>query len=74
MGANRWIGTEAIRGDMGWSTFEERLFKGKLKYKIRLEKMEELRWAKNMYQESGVKSRWNMNCVRIANKCGFFRK
>ena len=74
LGANYLVGTEAIRGDMGWSTFEERLFKGKLKYKIRLEKMEELRWAKNMYQDSGTKSRWNMNCVRIANKCGFFRK
>ena len=57
---------------MGWSSFEERPFKGKLEHKVRLEKMEELGWAKNMYQDSGITSRWNMNCVRIANKGGYF--
>ena len=74
LGANRMVGTEAIRGDMGWSTFEERLFKGKLKYKIRLEKMDRNRWAKNVYLNSGTKSNWNKNCSRIAGKCGFFRR
>ena len=74
LGANKMAGTEAIRRDMGWSTFEERLFKGKLKYKIRLEKMDRNRWAKNVYLNSGTKSNWNRNCLRIANKCGFFRR
>ena len=74
LGANKWVGTEAIRGDMGWSTFEERMFKGMLKYKIRLENMEELRWARRIYQEVGTKSKWNMNCTRVANKCGLLRK
>ena len=31
LGANRLLGIEAIRGDMGWSLFEERLYNGKLK-------------------------------------------
>ena len=68
--ANCLVGTEATQGDVGWSSFEEQLSKRKLKCKIRLEKMEELRWAKNIYQDSGIKSRWN--CVRIANKYVFF--
>ena len=49
------VGTEAIRGDMGWSTFEERLSKGKLKYKVRLEKMDRHRWAKKVYLNTGMK-------------------
>ena len=73
LGANRMVGIEAIRGDMGWSSFEERIFKGELKYKIRLEKMRDVRWAKKVYLESGTKSKWNKNCIRIANKCGFGR-
>ena len=58
---------------MGWSTFEERMFEWTLKYKIRLENMEELRWARNIYQDV-TKSKWNMNCTKVANKCGFFWK
>ena len=74
LGANRLVGLEAIRGDMGWSSFEERLFKGKLKFKVRLENMDENRWARKIYIESGTKSKFNMDCVRVANKCGFSRK
>ena len=47
-GANKTVGTEAIREDMGWSTFKERLCKAKLKYKVRLEKMDRHRWAKKV--------------------------
>ena len=46
LGANRYVGVEAIRGDMGWSTFRERVMKGKMNYKIRLERMPEERIAK----------------------------
>ena len=42
LGANRIVGTEAILGDMGWSSFEERIFKGTLTFKIRLEIMGEI--------------------------------
>ena len=37
---------------MGWSSFEERLLKGKLKYKIRLK---ELRWVKTCSKIQGLK-------------------
>ena len=49
LGANRYVGVEAIRGDMGWSTFRERVMKGKMNYKIRLERMPEERIAKKVY-------------------------
>ena len=71
LGSNKMVGVKAIRSDMGWSSFEERLFKGKLKFKIRLEKMDEDRWAKKCYLEVGTRSRWSMNCAKIVNKCGF---
>ena len=31
--ANRMVGTETILGEMRWSSFEERILKGTLKYK-----------------------------------------
>ena len=74
LGANMLVGIEAIRGDMGWSSFEERLFKGKLKFKVRLENMDGNRWARKIYIETGTKSKFSMDCVRVANKCGFSRK
>ena len=37
LGANRFAAVEAIRGDMGWSSFKERLGKGALAYRLRLE-------------------------------------
>ena len=59
LGANRYVGTEAIRGDMGWSMFRERVMKGKLNYKIRLERMPDERIAKNIYEWNASKSRWS---------------
>ena len=37
--ASRYTAVEALRGDMGWSTFRERLIKATLRYKIRFERM-----------------------------------
>ena len=42
LGANMMVGIEAIRGDMGLSLFEETIFKGTLKFKIRREKWEKI--------------------------------
>ena len=41
LGANRHVGIEALRGEMGWSTFEERIDQAKIKYRTRLELMDE---------------------------------
>ena len=48
LGANSYACVEAIRGDMGWSTFSERSMKGNIMYKVRLERMENERWAKKV--------------------------
>ena len=49
LGANRHVGIEALRGDMGWSTFEERINMTKIKYRVRLEQMESSKWAKKVF-------------------------
>ena len=73
LGANKFVGVEAIRGDMGWSTFEERIMKGTLRYKIRIERMNDNRWARSVSMEAGNSSKWMMNCTNIANRSGIFR-
>ena len=73
LGGNKCVGIEAIRGEMGWSSFEERLMKGKLKWKIRIERMDDNRWVKRISREAGVNCRWMRNCVGIMNKGGLFR-
>ena len=43
MNAPRYTAVEALRGDMGWSTFREMLVKSTLRYKIRMERMDDER-------------------------------
>ena len=74
LGGNKLEGVEAIRGEMGWSTFEERYIKATLKYKVRLEKMGEDRWAKKVYRDVGNKSKWLKGCVRSVRKIQMGRK
>ena len=31
LGARKWVATETLRGEMGWSSFEERIDKVKIK-------------------------------------------
>ena len=45
LNAPRYAAVEALRGDMGWSTFRERHIKATLRYKVRLERMENTRIA-----------------------------
>ena len=46
LNAPRYAAVEALRGDMGWSTFRERHIKATLRYKIRLERMENTKIAR----------------------------
>ena len=62
-----------LGGDLGWSSFEERMYKAKLRYKVRLEKMDDNRWAKKVYKMTFGVSKWIGSCVRIVNKCGLAR-
>jgi hypothetical protein len=71
LGANRYVGVEAIRGDIGWSTFIERVMKSCLNYKIRLERMDCERWARKVYEWNSGKSKWEAGCKTLLNKCGY---
>lgn len=70
LGANKYVGVEAIRGDMGWSTFAERSMKAVLMYKIRLERMNENRWAKKVHRWNNRASKWEKGCKRKVTQCG----
>ena len=60
LGANRYVTGDVLRGEMGWSSFEERVNKTKMKHQVKLEFMDENRWAKKIY-------RWNRNTSRVIN-------
>ena len=70
LGANKYTSVEAIRGDMGWSTFSERNMKGNIMYKLRVERMGNDRWVKKVYNEVGKESKWAKSCKRLVKKCG----
>ena len=56
LGVNRYVGVEAIRGDMGWSPFDERMTKSVITYYVRIEKMSNNRWPKKVYMWNSMKS------------------
>ena len=70
LGANGYVDVEAVRGDMGWSTFSERSMKGNIMYKLRLERMSGARWVRKVYNDIGKESKWLKSCKRIVRKCG----
>ena len=36
LGANSFVATEALKGEMGWSNYEERVSRMKVNYKVKL--------------------------------------
>ena len=62
MGATRIVGAESIRGELGWSTFEERIMKSSLIYKKRIENMKDGRIVKKIYNLYTNKSKWQRSC------------
>ena len=70
LGANRYACVEAIRGDMGWSTFTERSMKGNIMYKLRVERMSNHSWVKKVYKDGSRFSKWTRSCKRLVRKCG----
>ena len=50
------MATEALRGEMGWSTFQKRIDKTKINYRVRLQHMSDKRWAKKVFEWRGNKS------------------
>ena len=49
---------------MGWSTFRERLIKGKLRLVKKIEGLEEDRWVNQVLSESSVRSSWKRETER----------
>ena len=68
LGAPRSTGLEAIRGDMGWSTFKERIVKGKLCFARKIENLSEERWAKKILTEEDRNSKWKKEIKRWKKK------
>ena len=64
LGAPRSTAVEAIRGDMGWSSFKERIVKGKLGFLKKIEQSSEERWMKKIMIDNGNKSTWGKELER----------
>ena len=74
LGANRYAATETLRGEVGLSSFAERITKGVLRYKVRLQKMDGNRWARLVYEWSRTGSKWNRMCEKMIDECQMRRE
>ncbi|KAF2359141.1 Reverse transcriptase domain [Trinorchestia longiramus] len=54
LGAPKWTAAEALRGDLRWSLFSERMVKAVLNYKVRIQRMENKRWVERIFE-------WNLS-------------
>ena len=63
-GVPRSTAVEAIRGEMGWSTFRERVVKGKLNFVKKIEGLDEDRWVKQVLREDNVRTSWKREIDR----------
>ena len=50
---------------MEWSTFQERIDKTKIKCRVRIEHMNDKRWAKDVFKRKGSKSSLNSEMKQI---------
>ena len=69
LGANSYTAVEALRGEMGWSRYQERIAKMKIRYKIKLQELsnrDEMSWAGYLYKLEG--SDWAKEIRRIERK------
>lgn len=69
--AHRCTPSEAVQGDMGWSTFEAREAKSKLRYERRLSTMEEERWPRQVWKAlhlGGTNTRWTLRMRQLGLK------
>ena len=72
--ANKY--TETLKGETGWSRFQERIEKEKVKYEIRLESINDTIWAKVCTQCKSEEKMKETNrdmkklCIKIKNDRG----
>ena len=67
--ANTFAANEALRGEMGWSSYGERISRMKLNYKVKLMGMNDNSWAGYMYREYR-NSEWHREIRKIERKYG----
>ena len=70
LGVPRSTAVEAIRGEMGWSTFRERVLKGKLNFVKRIERLDEDRWVTQVLNEDGVRTSFRREIDRWKRREG----
>ncbi|MPC96497.1 hypothetical protein E2C01_091759 [Portunus trituberculatus] len=70
LNAPKYTAVEALRGDMGWSSFRERLVKATLRYKVRLERMDDERIVRKVYLWNESGSQWRKRCKRMTEGSG----
>ena len=63
LGGNKYVAVEAVRGEMGWSSFKERGAKAILNFKVRMDLMDNNRWVKKVEKWGG--SIWSNCCGRV---------
>ncbi|KAF2366571.1 hypothetical protein FHG87_002672 [Trinorchestia longiramus] len=68
LGAPKWTAVEAIRGDLVWNLFSEKMVKAVLNYKVRIERMEYERWVKQIFEWNLSESFWEKICRGHAKK------
>ncbi|KAF2355832.1 hypothetical protein FHG87_013414, partial [Trinorchestia longiramus] len=68
LGAPKWTAAEALRWDLGWSLFSERMVKAVLNYKVRIERMENESWVKRIFEWNLSRRLWEKICWRHARK------
>ena len=64
LGVPSTTAVEAIRGEMGWSTFRERIIKGKFNFLKKIEGLQEDRWSRQILAERGNNSSWRREIER----------
>ncbi|KAG0725205.1 hypothetical protein GWK47_039070 [Chionoecetes opilio] len=69
LGANRYVAVEAIRGDMGWSTFRERIAKAGLRNRARLQRMDDSKWASKVW-DWNMYEKWMKDSVKVEKWTG----
>ena len=70
LNASMYAVVEALRGDMGLSTFRERHIKATLRYIVRLERMENIRIARKVYLWNVRSSKWEKKYMNMVDRSG----
>ena len=67
------FGTETIRDEMGWSTFEERILNNVMNLNVSLENLDDLRWVRKVYIMTFNNSLFTKICVSFSSRRGLGR-